>query len=561
VSGSPIARRIQHVHRYAKVLDVLAHHGFADLSAQLGLGSLIDRGRAIVGAAPKHHNDNIPVAVRVRRVLEDLGPTFVKLGQILSTRPDLVPEEWAEEFKQLQNHVPAVGYDLVHKRLVEEFPEGLLDRLFRSIDKEPLAAGSMAQVHRAKLRNGTHVVLKILRPGIEEITTVDMEILHSLAELVEAHFANLGYSPTEVVNEFARELKREVDMLYEGRSTERLGGLFEDDPDVVFAKVYWEATTHRVLAMEEVEGLVLSHLKPGHPSAKERRALVENGARAVFKQCLEFGFFHADPHPGNLMALPKGRIAFIDCGMTGQVDARTARQLADLVAGVVAGDLDRVIAVAGAIADAGQEQLDDRSLRADVHAIISEFQGTPLDRLNLGRVLQDFFGTLRRHRVRCPADIILLIKALTTIESIARELDPSFDLVVFVRPYLEDLVGRRYGVSAVKDRFERSVLQYLELMEDLPGEIRPIFSQIRKNKFSVNLEHRGLDRLTRTVEHASRNISFALIIASVFVGSSILILAARTPGLTAFSSVGIAGLVIGLVLVALRIIANRGSRG
>jgi ubiquinone biosynthesis protein len=419
----------------------------------------------------------------------------------------------------------------------------------------------MAQVHRARLRNGTRIVLKVLRPGIREITTIDMEILHSLAELVEAHFANQGYSPTEVVNEFAKELKREVDLMYEGRSTERLGSLFEDDPGIVFPRIYWEATTHSVLAMDEIAGLVLSDLAPDELSKEDRRTLVENGARAVFMQCLEFGFFHADPHPGNLIALPSGRIAFIDCGMTGQVDARTARQLADLVTGVVSGDLDRVIAVVGAIADVGQEKLDDRALRADVHAIVSEFQGTPLDRLNLGRVLQDFFGTLRAHQVRCPADIILLIKALTTIESVGRDLDPSFEMVGFVRPYLEDLVAKRYSVSALRGRFKRSMLHYLELVEDLPSELRPILTQLRKNKLAVNLEHRGLNRLTRTIEHASRNISFALIIAAIFVGSSVLILAARSPGMTVFSSVGLAGFAASAILVVLMIVSNRRNRG
>jgi ubiquinone biosynthesis protein len=559
MSFSPVTRRIRHVQRYAQVLEVLVRHGFADLVQQLGLDRLIDRGLAILGAAPKAASHIAP-AVRLRQVLEELGPTFVKLGQIMSSRPDLVPEEWVEEFKKLQNQVPGVDYGIIHQQLEEEFP-GRLKRLFRSIQRTPIAAGSMAQVHRARLRNGTHIVLKILRPGIREVTATDMEILQSLAEIVESHFADQGYRPTEIVQEFAKVLKREVDLMYEGRSTERLGTLFEEDPDIVFPKVYWQATTRSVLAMEEIEGTVLSNLRPDQLSREERRTLVENGARAVFMQCLEHGFFHADPHPGNLVALPGGKIAFIDCGMTGQVDARTARQLADLVTAVVAGDLDRVIAVAGAIADASQEKLDNRALRADVHAIVSEFQGTPLDRLNLGRVLQDFFTTLRTHKIRCPADIILLIKALTTIESVGRDFDPSFEMVSFVRPYLEGLVSKRYSVSAVTGRFRRGLVQYLELFEDLPGELRPIFTQLRRNKLAVNLEHRGLDRLTRTIEHASRNISFALIVAAMLIGSSICILAARSPDMAPFTIVGVAGFAASAILVVLMLISNRRNRG
>ncbi len=556
MTATSITNRIKHVQRYVQVLEVLARHGFDDISEKLGLYTLIDRSLAAVGSVPKHAHDHIPLPERLRKVMEDLGPTYVKLGQVLSTRSDLVPEEWAEEFKKLQNNVPGVEYSVIQKQLEEEFP-GKLKRLFTSIQKKPLAAGSMAQVHRARLRDGTRIVLKVLRPGIREVTTVDMEILHSLAQLVEAHFANLGYSPTEVVNEFAKELKREVDLVYEGRSTERLGLLFEGDPEVVFPKVYWEATTRNVLAMDEIHGIVLANLAPDELSPQVRRTLVENGARAVFMQCLEHGFFHADPHPGNLIALPEGRIAFIDCGMTGQIDARTARQLADLVTGVVAGDLDRIIAVAGEIADMGQEMLDDRTLRADVNAIVSEFRGTPLERLNLGKVLHDFFATLRSHKVRCPADIILLIKALTTIESVGRDLDPTFEMATFVKPYLEELVGKRYSATAMKGRFQRSMQQYMELIEDIPGELRPILTQLRKNKLAVNLEHRGLDKLTHTVEHASRNISFALIIAAMFVGSSILVLAARGTAMTAFTVVGLAGLGVSAVLVVIMILSNR----
>ncbi|MDP1662508.1 MAG: AarF/UbiB family protein [Phycisphaerales bacterium] len=564
---NPVSRRIQHVHRYAQLLEVLARHGFADLSQKLGLGSLIDRGRAVIGAAPRTNHEHVPVAARLRLAMQELGPTFVKLGQVMSTRADLVPPEWIEEFKKLQNNVPGVEYSVVEELLEEEFggADGVR-RLFKSIDKAPLAAGSMAQVHLAQLRSpedGSHagrVVLKVLRPGIRRVIAVDMEILHSLAELVETHFADLGYSPTEVVNEFAKELAREVDLMHEGRSTERLGAQFDGDAGVVFPMVYWEATTRNVLTMDHIEGTVLADLDPATLSSEDRRALVENGARAVFSQCLEHGFFHADPHPGNLIALKDGKggaIAFIDCGMTGQVDTRTARQLADLVMGVVSGDLDKVMAAAGAITSAEQEKLDDRTLRADVHGIVSQFQGTPLDRLNLGGVLTDFFATLRRHRIRCPADIVLLIKALTTIESVGRDIDPTFEMVAFVRPYLDDLVRKRYSASAVRGRFERSALAYMELLEDLPGELRPFIAQLRKNKVGVNLEHRGLDKLTGTIEHASRNISFALIISAMFVGSSIIIMASRAPGMVTFTAVGIAGVVASVVLVVVMTISNR----
>jgi ubiquinone biosynthesis protein len=551
-------RRISHVQRYIRVLEVLARHGFADAAQRIGLDTLVDRGRGILGAAPKESHEPVARAVRIRRVLEELGPTFVKLGQVLSTRPDLVPKDWAEEFKKLLDDVPGVEFDDIRRILETEFP-GEVNRLFRSISKKPLAAASIAQVHQARLHNGARIVLKILRPGIRHITEVDMDILHTLAEVAEAHFANLGYSPAEVVSEFAKELAKELDLVHEGRSTDRFRALFDDDPEVVFPRVYWEATTANVLALEEIRGVVLTRLD-GAVKPRERRRLVENGARAVFRQCLEFGFFHADPHPGNLIALPGGRIAFIDCGMTGQLDARTMQSLADLVNGVVAGDLDRVVAAVGALADLEPDKLAGRDLRADIEAIVAQVQGVPLEHINLGRLLDNFFAALRAHHVRCPANLIFLIKALTTIESVGRQLDPAFEMIQFARPFIEKLVQKRYSIAAVRARLRRSLIGYAEFIEDLPGEVRPLLSQLRRNKLAVNLEHRGLNRLTRAIEHASRNVSLALIIAAMLVGSSILVLAARTPGLPTLTALGIAGLGAAAVLTVLMIFSNRRYR-
>ena len=275
------------------------------------------------------------------------------------------------------------------------------------------------------------------------------------------------------------------------------------------------------------------------------------------RQCLEIGFFHADPHPGNLFALPGGRIAFIDCGMTGQIDTRTGQQLADLVSAVVNGDTDRVIVVAGALADVEPAKLEDRSFRADVREYVSRFQNQPLDQLNLGPLLQDFFDRLRSHQISLPADLVFLIKALTTIEGVGAELDPDFQMTEFARPYVEKLVKRRYGVAALRHRLTTGLTNYAELVEDLPIEIRSLLTQLRRNRFAVNLEHRGLTRLVDTIEHASRNISFALIIAAMLVGSSILVLAARQAGTGLLWFIGAGGFIAALVLAGLMIASNR----
>lgn len=552
----PITRRIRNLQRYAEVLSVLVSYGFGDLIQELKLDRLLERGLSLVGVKHKEEAVRLTRAARIRKAMEELGPTFIKLGQVLSTRPDLVPQEWVDEFKKLQDDVPPLPFEVIRQRLQEEFP-GRLDELFKVVNPKPLAAASMAQAHRATLQDGTEIVLKVLRPGIQQVTETDMEILRALAQMAESHFNNLGFSPGEVVKEFARELAREVDMAHEGRATDRLRLYFEEDEGVVFPEVHWEASTRNVLALEEIHGILLSRVTESNLSKEDRRRVVENGARAVFRQCLEIGFFHADPHPGNLFALPGGRIAFIDCGMTGELDSKTTQQLANLVQGVVSGDSEKVISVVGALADVEPDKLEDRVFRADIRSFVSNFEGVPLERLDFGYLLNEFFARLRVHRIRCPADLILLIKALTTIQGVARDLDPTFEMIPFARPYVERMVERQYGFTAVRKRIQRTLLQYTELAEDLPREIRPILAQLRKNKLAVNLEHKGLHDLTRTIEHASRNIAFSLIIAAMLIGSSILVLAAQTPGLWVLTALGIAGFVVAAVMTVLIVISNR----
>ena len=553
----PLEQKIRNIKRVADIVAVLVKHGFGDVVQELGFEKLIERSNRVFGLrriVPEF--EHLPRKVRLRKAMEELGPTFIKLGQVLSTRPDLIPQEWANEFKLLQNDAPRLTEEEVNTRLKEEFGERI-DDLFLMIDHTPLAAASMAQAHRAKMKTGEDVVIKILRPGIAEITRADMESMRVIAEYAETKFSNLGYSPVEVVNQFAKELEKEVDLTLEGRSTDRLRRIFEGDPGVVFPKVFWAATTRNVLTVEEMKGQLLSRLDPATLGVEERRTLVENGARAVLRQCLEVGFFHADPHPGNLFAMPGGAIGFIDCGMTGQLDDRTTQDLAELVAGVARGDLDMVLAVMASLADIDQDKLDDRPFRADVREFVARFQSTPMEELNFGLLLREFFEKLQDHHIRCPGDLVLLIKALTTIEAVASSLDPSFELAGFARPFVEKLVMRKYSVSAATKRMQMGLVKYAELIEDLPREVRGIISQVRKNRFAINLEHRGLSRLTHTIEHASRNISFSLIVASMFVGSSILILASRGDVTWVLRSFGIAGFVASFLLLIIMVVTTR----
>lgn len=540
-----LKQTLRSTRRLAEILKVFSQFGFREVLVDLGLhiGPAVGKG---VEKPDLTDQDTSKLArpVRLRLVLERLGPTFIKLGQILSTRPDLIPPEWAEEFKQLQDNCQQVPFAEIQKVLEDEFP-GRLTRLFASIDPQALAAASMAQVHRARLTDGSKVVIKVLRPGNRQIIEEDMALLEAMAQFVEQYFSNLGYSPVAVAKEFSRELFKEVNLIHEGQSTERLRRYFQDDPGICFPRVYWEATTRNILTMEEIHGQLLSSLSPSQLSPDTRRAIVAKGTDAIFKQCLRFGFFHADPHPGNIFLLPGNRICFIDCGMTGQLDKKTTEHLIDLVAGVTIGDIDKLCRVTIELSDIDPARTEGRDFRSDLQQIVTHFQESDLQHLDITRLLSDFFAMLQRYHAHCPSDLLFLVKALTTIEGVAEQFDPQFDVLAHVEPQIREIVTRRYGFAAMRRRMEKSLGSYLGLLENLPQDIQRFLDQFRYNQFTLNLEMKRLDHLADQMDDSSRLMGISMIISALIVGSAILILADRisgSPGI--LGTLGIIGLVM-----------------
>lgn len=524
-----LGRTLRNTRRVRAILGVLVRHGFADVAEELGLVHVFARLKQRLTRSVGQAVERVPQAVRVRRALEDLGPTFVKLGQVMSTRPDLIPPDWAHELKSLRSEATAVAWPEIEAMLRREFPAGVQE-VFASIEPVPIGAASIAQVHRGVLVNGARVAVKILRPGLRDTVDADIAVMRMLAGLIERRLGKLGYSPTEVVEQFARELERETDLALEGQSTERMRRAFAADPYVRFPAVHWSASTSSVLTLEVVDGLLLSRLQPGDLDEEQRLRVVQRCADVVFKQCFEIGFFHADPHAGNIFVLPGEIVCFVDCGMTGKVEPGTAAQISDLVRGVLTRDLDLVVSTAVAVADADPSLCTDRRFRADVWSFIAEFDRLKLADLRLGRLLQEFFGVLQRNRIRCPADLIHLIKAIVTIEGVGAELAPQFDLAEYVRPRIETLLRRRYGVRALRRRLERSTLGYAEVLEQLPYHVRDVFERLRRRHLTLNVDHHGLDDLRVMLLTSSLNISYALLVGALIVASSVLLLADSLDG-------------------------------
>ena len=542
----PSAKIIRNLPRMKEILSVGAKFGFAEVLRGTKLSDFLGKFTSIKEV------ENTPAPVRFRLALEELGPTFMKLGQVLSMRPDLIPPEWSAELANLQDGCPAVPWEEISKAIDAEY-EGGLEATFSSVEETPIGDGSMAQVHRAVAKDGQKLVIKVLRPNIEKIVHADVQVLEAIATLLKGHGANLGCNPLDVVETFSDAIENELDLRHEADNTRMLSTLTADDK-ISFPKVFSELSTKRILAIEEIHGVELTKWKEAGYSQEQRDTIVENGARAVVKQTLEMGFFHADPHPGNIFVLQEEKLCFIDCGMTGRVEETTRKDLAMLLYGVSTKNLDQVTQAFLKLGDVSSDEVDEKAVRKDLLDFIERFTSGPMGDVDMGSMLMAFMDGLRKHHISCPGDLILMIKALITIEGVGKELSPAFNLIEHAKPAIEELVKTQMGFKAIAERSKASALLWAQLAERLPEDASRLLDRIRKNRLRVNIDVDALDHMTEAMDRSSRNISWALIISALIVGSSIMVLANRTEQMDFRSWLGLMGYIFAGTLGVWRIL-------
>ncbi len=542
----PSTKIIRNLPRMKEIITVAAKFGFGEVIRNTKLGTFL-------GKFKKTHDfEQTPAPVRFRLALEELGPTFMKLGQVLSMRPDLVPSSWSTELANLQDSCPVVPWEEVQKELEKEYGDKL-EELFTSIDETPIGDGSMAQVHRAVSKDGRKIVLKILRPNIEKIVKSDLEVLEVVASILNNHGAKLGFDPKEVIDTFAEALDNELDLRHEADSTKMLQAMTADDI-AVFPEVFTELSTKRILAIEEVNGAELTKWKEQNYTQEQRNKIVANGAHAVVRQTLEIGFFHADPHPGNIFVLDNEKLCFIDCGMTGRVEESMRKDLAMLLYGVAENNIDNVTKSFLRLGDIAIDDVNERELRKDLQDFIERFTEGPLGDVDMGSMLTAFLDGLRKHNVKCPGDLILMIKALITIEGVGKELSPTFNLVDYAKPTIEKLVRSQLGFSALKDRAEVTAQLWAQLAERLPDDATRILDRIRRNKVRLNIDVESVEHLTDSIDRSSRNVSWAMVISALIVGSSIMVLANRSEEMDLRATIGLLGYIFAGTLGVWRVI-------
>ncbi len=545
---SRINRNIRSIRRYRNILGILIKYGFGHIVEQLNISYYLELGRRIVtlGTAPKEI-ERLTQPVRMRLAMEELGPTFVKLGQILSTRPDILPREYIEELKKLQDNVPSISADAVRGQIQRElgYP---VEELFAEFSDIPMAAASVAQVHRGRLRTGEQVVVKIRRPGIDQVISSDLEILMGLAYLIDQHIpASHIYDPIGIVKEFRRILNREMDFNREGRTIDRFAQNFLEDPTVKVPKVFWDYTGETVLTMEYIDGIKISNLELLAARGHDLKTIARTGADSILKQVLIYGYFHGDPHPGNLFVLEGDILCYLDYGMVGRLDEELKFQLIELISAILDRDVERVL---NSLLFSGQmsEETDSQQLHRDLSEFIDDYYELPLQEINAGRLLTEFIDILSTYHIRFPADLMLLAKALVTIEGIGRQLDPEFNMITHIKPFMGRLARERINPAALSREAMRTVQGYSALLKSLPRDLKEFIGRVNRNKFKIDLEHRGLERLIIDLDKSSNRISFSLLIASLIVGSSLIMQTERPPFLFGYPLLGFLGYSIAGVL-------------
>ena len=451
---------------------------------------------------------------RLRMALAELGTTFIKLGQILSTRSDLVGPEIAEELAHLQSSTPADPPEVVRATLETELghpPE----ELFAEIDLEAMASASIGQVHRATLQDGQAVVVKVQHDGIEQRVLDDFEILARLAELAERHSSELRlYRPRALVDSFRRDLLRELDFGRESRSLERFRANFDDDPQVFFPRPYPELSDRRVMTMERIEGTSVKHTDALEAAGVDLQDVATRGANLFLRQVFEHGFYHADPHPGNIFVLEGGAICLLDCGMTGRLDDRLRGDIEEMLGAAMDSDSERLTDAVVRLATVPQS-FDRAAFEADASEFIEEYADQALENWDFGALINDGTGLIRRHRIQLPASVSLLLRMLVELEGTARMLSPTFSLGEVLRPHTHKAFQRKLDPGRFARRLARDTRDWERLFQNLPRELSELLERARKGTLDIHLRHRGLDATVN-------RLIYGVLTAALILGASLL---------------------------------------
>lgn len=537
----------QNAKRYKQIIDVIIKYGFGFIIEKLGIDLPVS-----FRQEKSDERDKLSAPERLVLMLEELGPTFIKLGQLLSTRPDLLPREYIEKLRELQDNVEAVEYEKIRNKLNEEFDKNI-NELFLYFEPKPMAAASIGQVHKAVLKDGTEVVIKVKRPNIDNIVNADLAILLNIARLAENRIPEIRiYEPVEKIEEFAQNLKKELDYTLEGWNIERFKQNFDKDETIYVPKVFWDYTTKEVLTMEYIDGIKVNQIDKIEKLGLDRKKIAVNGAKSIMKQIFIHGYFHGDPHPGNILILKNSKIVFIDFGMMGRIDEQTKRKLAILITYIVNKNSHGIVDV---LLDIGvaNKNIDLAKFELDIDDIVNRYYGRTLKQINIAQLINEIFLLLAKYRINIPSNFTLLLKCIITIEGVGRELDPDFNIIEVARPFVKKIIINRYNpTNLLKDSVEilaelsKGILLLPEIVED-------ISDKLKDDSIKLDFDTEGSKKVLSVLNRMVNRLVFGIIVASLIIGTSLIVQANIGPFLYDFPILAVlsfaAAVVLGIGLI------------
>jgi ubiquinone biosynthesis protein len=527
---------------------VFIRHGLGDLVRRLGVASLLERAGEMLHWGEASQGARLEPEQRLRLAFEELGPTFIKLGQMLSMREDLIPPKWTTELALLQSSATPVPFEQILP-VIERSLGTPVAQSFVDLEREPTGSASIAQVHRARLHDGRDVVLKVRRPGIEAKVEADLRLLAHLARFVEREVAETRrYQPVRVVDEFRRSMLRELDLANEAHNIERIGRNFRGEPHVSIPHVYPQWTSETMNVQEHIDGISAEDVAAVERAGFDLRLLAQRGVDNVLKMILEDGFFQADPHPGNVLYLPGNRIAMIDFGMTGRLSRARRNQIIDLLAGITRKDSEPMVEV---LLDwAGEEAVDEEQLTADVDELVADYADLPVKDMRVAELLGRITGMMRTHGIVLPSDLTLMFKALITLEGSGRRYDPDFVLADRLRPFVERALAARYAPAELGRRGGAGIGQMVDLIQAIPRDLARVLKDARRGRLKLDLDLKRLDSFVRKLDRTINRITIGIMTASVVIGSSIVMTVTSGPqvwGIPIFTILGCIGYLLAFV--------------
>ncbi|RMG02353.1 MAG: AarF/ABC1/UbiB kinase family protein [Nitrospirae bacterium] len=540
----------RNLNRVRQIVNVFIKHGFGQFVETLNLQRFLPfRKRLKILRTPQDLGHTIPE--RLRMAFSELGPSFIKLAQILSSRPDLITRAYADEFKKLQDEVPPFEFSDVLKILEEDL--GISPyKVFDHIEPHPVAAASIAQVHYATLTDGTPVVIKVQRPNIEEIIDTDITILKGIASRMIRYMPETEFfNPTGIVEEFSRTIRREMDFTEEAKNICRFRRNFKDNHNIVIPRVYPDLVTKRIIVMERISGVRIDDIEGIKRYGLDRHELARIGVDAYFKMFLEDGFFHADPHPGNIFVLPDGRLGLVDFGIVGWLTPDIMESIATGLVALVKKDFDALVdqyVALGLVTEEVDIEAFRREFKADIIDFLIPLYDLTISEINLAQYLDTLLHVAIKHRLKIPSDLLLVNKCMLILDNIGRELDPNFNFMSVAEPYASKLIRGKYSPKSLYGKMEKQFNELVDFASVTPRQIRVLLRKALKDEFHIKMTPLGLDRLIRDIDRSTNRLAFSIVIAGIILSSSILTLSGTGGKIFGIPLFGLTGFVMATLL-------------